>query len=57
MAASSAIHDEGDGLILCYQHSQGYDCTHSCHVHSLVWWDEHNADLQSFIMGVVSCQC
>jgi hypothetical protein len=57
MAASPAIHDEGDGLILCYQHSQGYDCTHSCHVHSLVWWDEHNADLQSFIMGVVSCQC
>jgi hypothetical protein len=57
MAASPAIHDEGDGLILGYQHSQGYDCTHSCHVHFLVWWDEHNADLQSCIMGLVSCQC
>jgi hypothetical protein len=28
----TAIHDGGDGLILCEWHSQGYNLTHSCHV-------------------------
>jgi hypothetical protein len=28
----TAIHDKGDGLILCQCHLQGYDCTHSGHV-------------------------
>jgi hypothetical protein len=25
----TAIHNEGDALILCEQHAQGYDCSHS----------------------------
>ncbi len=28
----SSFYDEGDGLILCEWHSQGYNCTYSPHV-------------------------
>jgi len=50
----NTIHDEGDGLIICEWHSQGYDCTSSC----CVCLDFVRADIMAtFKVFITSCYC
>jgi hypothetical protein len=56
----TAICDYGDGLTLCEQHSEGYDCAHCCVTCNMLWRFSLLSDryiCRSLVLKVNSTEC